>query len=339
MDRGLDKSLVGSEAESASPDDFGGVTMMDFERVLIVIGADPSLFQFKQEYAKLLGALKHSAVNSKKLSTKVRDLNAELIANAAKVQQALRLAEDDNATIDDLKKRQEKAWEMLEASSAREEAANAVADGLRADSVVMSAQLASYARVLGDSTIEEVVSARDAARARVKDAEQTRDAERVRASALSVELNTRSERYREKKAELKDAERQIAAKNAEEAKNARSRAVLEADLQSMKAQLNERSAALETAKKAAAEVEEARAKLARALEQQRAASATSAGEGAALRVQLAKSEADRSEALERVAAANEERASFITPVPGGVGPMTVAVLMANTLRAAEMHKF
>lgn len=32
-----------------------------------------------------------------------------------------------------------------------------------------------------------------------------------------------------------------------------------------------------------------------------------------------------------------ERASFITPVPGGVGPMTVATLLENTLEAAEQH--
>ena len=30
-----------------------------------------------------------------------------------------------------------------------------------------------------------------------------------------------------------------------------------------------------------------------------------------------------------------ERASYITPVPGGVGPMTVAMLLANTASAAE----
>ena len=34
-------------------------------------------------------------------------------------------------------------------------------------------------------------------------------------------------------------------------------------------------------------------------------------------------------------AAAAERASWITPVPGGVGPMTVATLMQNTLEAAE----
>ena len=30
-----------------------------------------------------------------------------------------------------------------------------------------------------------------------------------------------------------------------------------------------------------------------------------------------------------------ERASYITPVPGGVGPMTRAMLMLNTVTAAE----
>ncbi|WP_334109180.1 bifunctional methylenetetrahydrofolate dehydrogenase/methenyltetrahydrofolate cyclohydrolase FolD [Methylobacillus sp.] len=34
----------------------------------------------------------------------------------------------------------------------------------------------------------------------------------------------------------------------------------------------------------------------------------------------------------------KERASWITPVPGGVGPMTVATLMQNTLTALELRK-
>jgi methylenetetrahydrofolate dehydrogenase (NADP+)/methenyltetrahydrofolate cyclohydrolase len=37
--------------------------------------------------------------------------------------------------------------------------------------------------------------------------------------------------------------------------------------------------------------------------------------------------------FERVA----ERAAWITPVPGGVGPMTIASLLENTLQAAELH--
>jgi methylenetetrahydrofolate dehydrogenase (NADP+)/methenyltetrahydrofolate cyclohydrolase len=33
----------------------------------------------------------------------------------------------------------------------------------------------------------------------------------------------------------------------------------------------------------------------------------------------------------------KEKASYITPVPGGVGPMTIIMLMQNTVRAAEMR--
>jgi methylenetetrahydrofolate dehydrogenase (NADP+)/methenyltetrahydrofolate cyclohydrolase len=34
----------------------------------------------------------------------------------------------------------------------------------------------------------------------------------------------------------------------------------------------------------------------------------------------------------------KERAAWITPVPGGVGPMTIACLLENTLRAAWARK-
>ena len=33
----------------------------------------------------------------------------------------------------------------------------------------------------------------------------------------------------------------------------------------------------------------------------------------------------------------KEKASFITPVPGGVGPMTIAILMQNTLTSYKMR--
>ena len=36
-------------------------------------------------------------------------------------------------------------------------------------------------------------------------------------------------------------------------------------------------------------------------------------------------------------AAVEPKASYITPVPGGVGPMTRAMLMKNILTAAQNH--
>ena len=33
----------------------------------------------------------------------------------------------------------------------------------------------------------------------------------------------------------------------------------------------------------------------------------------------------------------EPKAAYITPVPGGVGPMTIAMLMKNTLKAAKLQ--
>jgi len=33
-----------------------------------------------------------------------------------------------------------------------------------------------------------------------------------------------------------------------------------------------------------------------------------------------------------------DRAAFITPVPGGVGPMTIAMLLQNTVRAARYRR-
>ena len=33
----------------------------------------------------------------------------------------------------------------------------------------------------------------------------------------------------------------------------------------------------------------------------------------------------------------EPKASYITPVPGGVGPMTIAMLMKNTLMAKKLQ--
>jgi methylenetetrahydrofolate dehydrogenase (NADP+)/methenyltetrahydrofolate cyclohydrolase len=33
-----------------------------------------------------------------------------------------------------------------------------------------------------------------------------------------------------------------------------------------------------------------------------------------------------------------EKASWITPVPGGIGPLTIACLLRNTVRAARLRR-
>ncbi len=56
------------------------------------------------------------ADNETRLTKKVKELNGEIVGNAAKVQTALRLSEEDQTTIVTLKKEVEKAWKLVDAS-------------------------------------------------------------------------------------------------------------------------------------------------------------------------------------------------------------------------------
>ncbi len=58
----------------------------------------------------------HLTENEKRLVKKCRELNTEIVSNAAKVQTALKLSEEDQQTIVALKKEIEKAWKMVDAS-------------------------------------------------------------------------------------------------------------------------------------------------------------------------------------------------------------------------------
>ena len=57
-----------------------------------------------------------SVDNEKRILKKCRELNAEIVANAAKVQTALKLSEEDQSTIASLKKELEKAWKLVDSS-------------------------------------------------------------------------------------------------------------------------------------------------------------------------------------------------------------------------------
>eukprot|EP00899_Mesostigma_viride_P002905 jgi/Mesvir1/12615/Mv16076-RA.1 len=92
----------------------------DFQEVLQVLVGDKSLERFRVEYEKLHRALKKSHESEKRLIKKCRELNAEIVANAAKVQTALKLSEEDQSTIASLRKEIEKAWKMVDASHEKE---------------------------------------------------------------------------------------------------------------------------------------------------------------------------------------------------------------------------
>ncbi|XP_062390112.1 cilia- and flagella-associated protein 58 [Sardina pilchardus] len=92
----------------------------EFQEVLSELLGDKSLEKFRVEYEKLTNALKKSHESEKRLMTKCRELNGEIVANAAKVATALKLSQEDQTTITSLKKEIEKAWKMVDTAHDKE---------------------------------------------------------------------------------------------------------------------------------------------------------------------------------------------------------------------------
>ena len=96
-----------------------------------MVGGDRSLDKFRNEYEKLHKALIKSHENEKRLTTKCRELNSELVTNSAKVQSAVKLSEDDKNTIATLRKEIDKAWKMVDAAHEKEQRAKETIQSLR----------------------------------------------------------------------------------------------------------------------------------------------------------------------------------------------------------------
>lgn len=105
----------------------------DFQEVLQELVGDRSLEKFRVEYEKLHRALKKSHDSEKRLMAKCRELNADIVANAAKMQTALKLSQEDQASIASLKKEIDKAWKMLEKAHKNEETAKETIQALKAE--------------------------------------------------------------------------------------------------------------------------------------------------------------------------------------------------------------
>ena len=74
-----------------------------------------------------------SAFREKRLIKKCRELNSEIVNNAAKVQTALKLSQEDQNTIASLKREIEKAWKMVDASHEKEARAKETISQLKSE--------------------------------------------------------------------------------------------------------------------------------------------------------------------------------------------------------------
>lgn len=289
----------------------------EFQQVLDGLASDKGLDKFKSEYERVLGALKKSHENEKKLVRKVKELNNEIVANASKVATALKLSEEDSATIDELKKQVDRAWAMVEAATAREEAGKAALEKAQEDGARLQSALQKTQQLLGaDTSVEDILTERDTLAARLREAEHMIAAERRRNDEYVADITSKAEKYKEKKAQVTELERQLAVKAAEEARDAKKRTNLEAELAHLREQLTQRLELVERLRKAANDADARNTALDRQLAQQKTTMTTSLAEFTKLHANAAKLATDLQEQVMQVALLREEKGKLEKEVRG-----------------------
>ncbi|XP_068187756.1 cilia- and flagella-associated protein 58 [Antennarius striatus] len=96
------------------------VSLEEFQVVLNELDGDQSLDKVRVQYERLVHALKKSRENERRLMSKCRELNAEIVSTSTKVAAALKLSQEDETTIASLKRELDKAWKMVDTAHDKE---------------------------------------------------------------------------------------------------------------------------------------------------------------------------------------------------------------------------
>jgi len=214
----------------------------DFQEVLQELVGDKSLERFRSEYDKLHRALKKSHESEKRLIKKCRELNQEIVANAAKVQTALKLSQEDQNTIASLKREIEKAWKMVDAAHEKEGRAKETIQQLKHEIQNLSRLVEQGAGLsIGqENTVNELVKVkqelgkeREAQAAQIQSLGQEISGYLAKLEAIQGEIASANEEM----AGLKEI---IAARKAEAEKEGSRKEKLEAEVRQLRAALEGR---------------------------------------------------------------------------------------------------
>jgi len=212
--------------------------------VLSELVGDESLSKFREEYEKLHRALKKSHDQEKRLVKKCRELNTEIVNNAAKVQYALQLAQKDDTTIASLRKEIEKAWAMVDVSHEKELRAKETITQLK-DEINNLSKLVEKGAGLSvgqENMVKELLRVRD---------ELQRQTEEQGAAVKVLETQLRELHKQKEDLEAKDAEQTakveaqtdtINARNAEISREQRRRERMDKELRDLRTKLDKKAA-------------------------------------------------------------------------------------------------
>jgi chromosome segregation ATPase len=251
----LQDESAGSGLETSSPDgkllgDDAGLEATslealesDFQEVLAELEGDKSLERFRLEYEKLHRALKKSNGQEKKLIKKCRELNAEIINNAAKVQTALKLSQEDQASIASLKKEMEKAWKMVDASHEKELRAKETIQQLK-DEIINLGRLVEQGSGLSagqESMLKEVMRAKEELMRANEEHEINAKKDHERIQELHRRLGELDALAASQKSDIQTLKDQLAMKAAEQEREMRRKERLDKEIKDVKSKLEKKT--------------------------------------------------------------------------------------------------
>jgi chromosome segregation ATPase len=218
----------------------------DFQQVLVDLVGDKSLERFRTEYEKLHRALKKSHESERRLIKRCRELNNEIVTNAAKVQTALRLSQEDQKTIAQLRKELDKAWAMVDLSHKKETQSKETIQKLRVEVANLTRLVEQGAGLsIGqEQSVKELLKIKEELS---KERDELRAAvEQVRgdATSLAEQLQAQEREQAAAEAQIKTLRTQLAAKSVDTEKEQYKRKALEEQLKELKAALEARQAEL-----------------------------------------------------------------------------------------------
>ena len=306
-------------------------------KVIAELENDPAMAKFKEEYEKVFSALVNSNDSEKRLVQKCRDLNAEIVANAAKVQSALKLADEDQGTIDKLKGEVEKAWKMVDASKEKETRAKENVQALKKE----VADLSKAAAQGGSGGAKQQEQIKDMMRQRDELAAE-RDEQVNQIVMLREEVMEVTEQLRAAEAdklrmenELQILRDDVASAKAATDKETKRKEKMERDMKELKELLEEKTYEIKQKQHSLKEGDEAVKRLEKLLKDQQGATSRAQKDYNGLSDKLAKLQRDLSDAVQNNANLAQSNANAQIELKAKDDEINLAKLEAGRIDKAK----
>lgn len=315
----------------------------DFQEVLGELMGDKSLEKFRVEYEKLHRALKKSHESEKRLMQKCRELNAEIVANASKVQTALKLSQEDQTTIASLKKEIEKAWKMVDAAHDKEQRARETIQSLKLEIANLSKLVEQGAGLtMGqDHSVNELLKIKD-------ELTKERDDKLSEISKLREELSGATTKQQKAEQDREEAEMKIAelkediqVRSNEAQREARKKEKIEKELKQAKSDLETRTAELKTKAGNLQRAQEDITKLEQQLKEQRILNEKAMKDTDLLNARLTKVQQDYDQQLlscDQLATENTQKAAELKAKEDEINALKQDTVRLTKMREAIQRK-